>query len=148
MEQVITLQLSNNQEATYSVNLNILPIGIYSGLGDWSGNWDLSGNKLIGIQILTGNGEYIGCGTPSTVLFKSKLQITRKKKRRIPYPEPDAETGIWEGSLSLVGGNVQGFLSNTSGNEYPSVYNLDAVYNRRCVGSTIITDVSNIKLSI
>ena len=90
----------------------------------------------------------IGCGNPSTVLFKAKLQFTKKIDRIIPYPDPKPETTIWEGCLSLVGGSVQGFLSRTNGSHYPNCYNLNAVYTKLKEGDTIVINVSNIKLSI
>ena len=121
---------------------------MYSGIGNWGNNWILSNDQLLGLQILTGDGEIVGCGNPSTLLFKSKLQITRSNKRIIPFPEPEPELTIWEGSLSLVGGNLQGFLSRTKGLEYPAVYNVNAIYTKVRTGLNIIINISNIKLSI
>jgi hypothetical protein len=148
MEPVVRLQLSNNHNCNYSMNLDILPYGIYNGIGNWTTKCNISENNLIGIQILTGGGEFIGCGNPSTVLFKAKLQFTKKIDRIIPYPDPKPETTIWEGCLSLVGGSVQGFLSRTNGSHYPNCYNLNAVYTKLKEGDTIVINVSNIKLSI
>ena len=148
MEQVISLQLSDNINAVYSVNFNMLPLRIYSGIGNWEGNWELSSEMLIGKQILVGNGSFIGCGNQSTILFRGKLQLTRTNKRIIPFPQSESETSIWEGSISLVGGNMQGFLSRISGNEYPNVYNINAIYSKTMEDKNIEIKVSNIKLSI
>ena len=148
MEPVVSLQLANNIGASYSAIFNILPLGSYSGIGNWSNAWKLSSELLLGKQILTGSGEIIGCGNPSTLLFKSKLQITRTNTRIIPFPQEEPETSIWEGSISLVGGNVQGFLSRTSGNEYPEVYCVSAVYTKTREGDNITINITNIKLSI
>ena len=112
------------------------------------GNWELSSEMLIGKQILVGNGSFIGCGNQSTILFRGKLQLTRTNKRIIPFPQSESETSIWEGSISLVGGNMQGFLSRISGNEYPNVYNINAIYSKIMEDKNIEIKVSNIKLSI
>lgn len=148
MEPVVSLQLSNNIGATYSAIFNILPLGKNAGIGNWSNTWVLSSDQLLGKQILTGSGEIIACGNPSTLLFKSKLQITRTNTRVIPFPQSEPEVTTWEGSISLVGGNMQGFLSRISGMEYPEVYSVSAVYTKTSNVDTILININNIKLYI
>ena len=148
MEPVVSLQLSTNIGASYSAIFNILPLGNYSGIGNWTASWVLSSEQLLGKQTLIGSGEIIGCGNPSTLLFKTKLQITRTNTRIIPFPQEEPQTSIWEGSVSVVGGNMLGFLSRTSGNEYPEVYCVSGVATKTRDGDTILINISNIKLSI
>ena len=93
---------------------------------------------------MTGSGSFLGKGHLSTITFKTKLQITRKNTVVIPFPEPEAITNIWEGNMSLVGGNVQGFLSRQKGSDYPKLYNIKGTYREvieKKIVKILVTDL-------
>ena len=89
----------------YNAHFSLTPSLIYHGTGTWLGNWTVCENNM-GIEILTisgGSVNFIGNGYLSTIIFKTKLQITRKNVRVIPFPEPEPVLNNWEGNLILVG---------------------------------------------
>ena len=121
---------------------------IYSGIGNWCGIGNWSENNL-GNIILTGNSNFIGRGYLSTIVFRTKLQITRKNVSIIPVANSEIKTNIWEGNLSLVSGNVQGILSRQIGNDYPKIYNIIGKYSQKLDKSskTLIIKVLNLKIT-
>ena len=129
----------------YSAQFSLIPGLIYCGIGNWNGNWTVGVNTL-GKQILVGSGEFFSKGYLSTIVLKAKLQIDNQPDRVLPFPEPKPEISIWEGNISIVGGNLQGLLQRVSGNQYPNIYNIIGNYNQIIENGTIIIKVNDITI--
>ena len=149
LEPTISCQLAIVERATYSIQFNLVGSGMVTGFGNYQtifkGYLDQRGLPINNTAILKGSGQYQSIGCPSISTLKGTLQIVVAYPPQDPLPtKPSIET-IWNGVVTITGGNVTGILNRIDGDLVsPNLYNLKANYNQTCtngVSELIVKDL-------
>jgi hypothetical protein len=140
-EDAILFQLAVPEIGNYVVQFSLIGVGVNSGYGSWSNNWNLilNDNKLSlnNVQPLIGSGTYQSLGNPSVSSLLGNLQINIDYPDNNPFPSDEPSQTSWEGNITLSGGSVLGVLTikKTTGSPNtgsPNIYSVNGTYQLKC----------------
>ena len=139
----------------YNINLSIMALLPYTGIGNWNGQFNLHNVLYLTNQTLIGNGNYSSEIFNNTINFKVVLTINRKETVTIQLSDIPIIKNSWIGNASLVAGRLHGFLKNNDNKiEYPYIYELTGNYTRQCKKNNCdnemvsILNVTNLKIKV
>jgi hypothetical protein len=154
LDKIVEYILPISIAGDYNINLSIIGLLPYIGIGNWNGQFNIHNILYLNSQTLIGGGDYTSDIYNNTINLKVILTIKRKETVTIQMSELSQITNNWIGNASLTAGRLHGFLKNNDNEiEYPKLYELTGTYNRRCQKNkcnsslTSILNVTNLKIS-